>query len=99
MNNYSVLSTGNTAYWPPGPSNIPDLLDFVTYSYIPSQLLQINDGDDVSSDHTPIILEYNTFLHCHAKKYRIIGNNTDLNYFNTWIDRGINLNVPIESVI
>ena len=99
MNNYSVLSTGNPTYWPSDPSKIPDLLDFVVYSGIPSHLLQINDSDDLNSDHTPIILEYNTFLHCHAKKYRIIDNNTDLNSFNTWIDRNINLNVRIESVI
>ena len=46
-NKFSVLST---TYWPSEARKIPDLLDFVIYSGIPSNLLNILDTDDLSSD-------------------------------------------------
>lgn len=56
QNNYSSLSGGRPTYWPTDPNKIPDLLDFVVYGGIPRSCLDISNEDDLSSDHTPIVV-------------------------------------------
>ena len=59
---FSVLSTGRPTYWPSDTRKVPDLLDFVIYSAIPSNLFDILVTDDPRSDHLPLGVNYDTFL-------------------------------------
>lgn len=97
--NYSVLSTGSPTYWPTDPRKIPDLLDFFVYSGISSQFLNISNElcDELSSDHSPILLNFNSFLHSNSRKHQIANRRTDFNSFKIWIERNLNLNIPIKS--
>lgn len=61
-NHYNVLSTGTPSYWPSDPYKQPDLLDFFIYKGISPLLLDVVHSDDLSSDHSPIIVYYRTTL-------------------------------------
>ena len=95
-NNYSVLSTGNPTYWPTDTTKIPDVLDFAVFSGISSQLLDIADIDELSSDHIPLIATLNTTFEPNTTN-TIINGRTDLNSFSTWIERNINLNISLKT--
>lgn len=94
---YSVLSTGNPTYWPSDPRKTPDLLDFVVFNGISNRSLGIIDSNELSSDHTPIILTYNTSLESIKKSINLLTPKTDLESFGHWINRNIDLATPIES--
>ncbi|KAF0691695.1 Uncharacterized protein FWK35_00037592, partial [Aphis craccivora] len=54
---YSVLSPPGPTYWPSHSNRLPDILDiFITK--IPNHLnTNVTNLDDLSSDHTPILME------------------------------------------
>lgn len=94
---YSVLSTGSPTYWPSDINKIPDLLDFVVYKGISERCLDIKDSDELSSDHSPIILNFCTVLQSIQKKVNIFSPKTDLEAFKYWIQKNINLNSSINN--
>ena len=94
-NKISVLSTGSPTYWPSDARKIPDLLDFVKYFGIPSNLLDILDTDDLSSDHSPLIVNYDTFLPTERELYGTTSK-TDIDSAQYWLDRNINFNIRIK---
>lgn len=94
---YSVLSTGRPTYWPSDINKIPDLLDFVVYKGISTRCLNIRDSDELSSDHSPIILNFCTVLQTIQKTINILSPKTDLEAFKYWIDKNVNLNYPINN--
>lgn len=96
-NKYSVLSTGKPTYWPSDPNKVPDLIDFFVYAGIPASQLGIMDNYDLSSDHSPIILSYHTSPAIINKNKKIITNKTDMESFSYWLDKNLNLNLPITS--
>ena len=54
--NCEALSTGKPTYWPTDTNKIPDLIDFFIVKNISNSYLQIEEGWDMDSDHSPIIL-------------------------------------------
>lgn len=96
-NNYHTLSTGTPTYHPTDPRKVPDLLDFVVYSGIPSNRLEIKDSGELSSDHSALILSYSTILRTVAPKYRVLRSTTDINSFNNWIEKSINLKTALKT--
>lgn len=97
QNNYSSLSGGRPTYWPTDPNKIPDLLDFVVYGGIPRSCLDISNEDDLSSDHTPIVVNYNANIELAPKKVKLIKNNTDRQHYGHWIEQNINLGIKIKT--
>ena len=53
-----MLSTGRPTYWPTDLNKIPDLLDFTVTRGLNTNKLKITSNLELSSDHTPIIIEY-----------------------------------------
>ena len=97
MKKYSTLSTGKPTYWPTDPVKFPDLIDFFVYFGIPSSQLGITDNYDLSSDHSPIIVSYNTTPTFTNKTQKLISKKTDMESFSYWIDKNINLNSKISN--
>lgn len=95
--NYKTISTGKPTYWPSDPNKIPDLLDFFVCSGISSNLLDIIDCDDLSSDHTPIILNYSTDIQNVTENFKIITPKTDIKFFQNWMDQHLQLNISLKS--
>lgn len=55
-NNFQVHSQPNPTYWPSDPNRIPDILDFFISSGLGNISLSLHTLDDLSSDHSPILL-------------------------------------------
>lgn len=59
-NNCKFLSTGEPTYWPSDPRKQPDLIDFFIYKSINKKALMIQSCLELSSDHSPILLTFET---------------------------------------
>lgn len=82
---------------PSDPAKIPDLLDFVVYAAIPQNSFDIVASYDLSSDHSPIIINYRVVTFEQAVNANIFTPKTDIQSFQYWIEKHINLNVPIKT--
>lgn len=97
QNNFNTLSGGCPTYWPTDPTKIPDLLDFVVYAGISRQSLDISNDDNLNSDHTPLLVNYNVNVEITPKKVKLIKRNTNLSVFSAQIENSLNLNMEIKS--
>ena len=52
-----AMSSGKPTYWPTDPGKIPDLIHFIIVKNIPVHYLQIEESNDLNSDHSPILLK------------------------------------------
>lgn len=95
--NYNTLSTGKPTYWPSDPSKIPDLLDFVIYTGIPSTHLDIVASEELSSDHSPIIFNLKNSPSLWGKTQTILTPQSNVHAFKCYIENNINLGVSIEN--
>lgn len=97
QNHYNVLSTGSPTYWPTDINKTPDLLDFVVYYGIPPSLLHVVASEDLSSDHSPIIINFSA-RPCYKPEIRkLFTNRTDIKTFQEIVEGGINLNIEIKN--
>lgn len=96
-NNYNTLSTGKPTYWPSDPAKIPDLLDFVVYSGIPDTSFDIAACEDISSDHSPFIVNYKTTPCLRLKTQKLLSTRTNIQSFKNWIENNLNLNTSIKT--
>lgn len=96
-NNLSTLSTGKPTYWPSDPRKIPDLLDFIVYSGIPQHQISIAESFDLSSDHSPLIVTFNSVSIKSSSPYKIITSKTDITAFKNWLENNIDINVSLKT--
>lgn len=54
--NCEFISSGSPTYWPTDQMKIPDLVDFFVMKGITRTQVRIESRDDLSLDHTPVIL-------------------------------------------
>uniref|UniRef100_A0A0A9XM38 RNA-directed DNA polymerase from mobile element jockey n=1 Tax=Lygus hesperus TaxID=30085 RepID=A0A0A9XM38_LYGHE len=96
-NQCEVHSTGKPTYWPTDTEKIPDLLDFFIVKNISTNYLLVEENDDLSSDHSPVLLT----LSCHIiqKPYNpvLVNKNTDWDKFKVELAKNIDLHVSLES--
>lgn len=95
--NLSVLSTGSPTYWPSDPCKLPDLLDFAVYAGISKHRLDICSSDDLSSDHTPILINLCESFNNVSKNYQLLTPATDVKLFQQCLDTNLNLNLSLKS--
>lgn len=95
----SVLSTGSPTHWPSDPHKNPDLLDFIVYKGIPNHKLEIRSSNELSSDHTPVLVNLNVSVHLNAPKYHVLSSNTNIQQFQQFLDEKLDLNIRIKSEI
>lgn len=95
--NFKTLSGGRPTYWPSDPNKIPDLLDFAVFKGIPTHFLDVLNDDDLSSDHTPLIINYSTTFDVIAKNLPLFSPKTDINYFGSLLNQKLDLNFPINT--
>lgn len=81
-NNVEIYSGGSPTYWPTDPAKVPDLIDFFLFKNIPRQMLSIENSNDLSSDHTPVILTCCRALNSKANTKAINYNNFKVNVAN-----------------
>jgi hypothetical protein len=84
-NNLQHISTRQLTYWPSDTNKMPDLLDFCIIRGMPTQKFTVESCLDLTSDHTPILV--NIFTHTLAKPKRpsLYNKQADWDYFrDSW---------------
>lgn len=95
-NNYSFLSTGTPTYWPTDPQKIPDLLDFYVTNGINETYTDIIPNYDLSSDHSPVILNIGTNV-IHKKPTTGLHNpRTNWDTYRHTLQEVISLNIRLK---
>lgn len=91
------ISTGKPTYWPSDVTKIPDLIDFFIIKKIPLNNFMVDDGYEMSSDHSPIYLTYFGYPFVHQNDTCLINKRTDWNYFKSSMTESIK-HKPIDSI-
>ncbi|GBP27067.1 RNA-directed DNA polymerase from mobile element jockey [Eumeta japonica] len=95
--NLESISHGEPTYWPTDLNKIPDLLDFYITKNVGQHYLKIEKCEDLSSDHTPVIL--NLFKHVvpiESPDYTY-NKNTNWNLFREIISGKVDLNIRLKT--
>lgn len=62
---------------------------------VASQRLEIQDSNDLSSDHNPLLINYQTSVEIKSSN-RILTAFTDIEIFQSWIDQHLDLKVSLK---
>lgn len=96
-NHLDTLSSGEPTYWPSDPARLPDILDFVIVKGISTNYLNVTSNQDLSSDHTPIIVNVSTSVILSERPFKLFNKKTDWCNFRGLMDRNLNPNLPLQS--
>lgn len=92
-----VASTGKPTYWPTDPQKIPDLIDFFIYKNINKNYIDIQEGFDMSSDHSSIMLTISERIIIKQSTPTLVNKSTDWESFRISLEKRIELNVPLRN--
>lgn len=90
-----ALSTGKPTYWPTDPNKIPDLIDFFIIKNISANYLQIDEFNDLNSDHSPILLTMSENIIQKQSRPTLTTKHTDWESFKRTLEDRIELNVAM----
>lgn len=90
------MSTGKPTYWPTDINKIPDLIDFFILKNVPTNYLQIEEGFDLNSDHSPILLTMSENIIKKENNPSLTNKFTDWESFKLSLEKKIKLSVPIR---
>lgn len=96
-NGCESLSTGKPTYWPTDLNKIPDLIDFFIVRNISANFLQIEEGWDMNSDHSPIILTLSENVIKRENNPTLVNRLTDWESFKQTLEEKIDLSVPLRN--
>lgn len=96
-NNYFHLTNGKPTYWPTDPTKLPDLLDFFIANGIPKKNCFVESIYELSSDHTPVVINLSTTVINKVPNPTLISKQTNWELFNEYIEANINPNMRIKN--
>lgn len=96
-NHLNHFSTGEPTYWPTDMRKIPDLLDFFVSKGINQNYTEIKSCLDLSSDHSPVILNISTEVFQKQPSEIIYNKYTDWKQFRRLINENLSLNLSLQS--
>lgn len=82
--NLHVVCSGTPTYWPTDTNKIPDILDFFVTNGINSNYIQTESTQDLSSDHSPILMTLSTTAKFREKKVHSQHLKPTGNYFKNY---------------
>lgn len=91
------LSTGKPTYWPTDQNKVPDLIDFFIIKNISSKYLNIEEGWDMNSDHSPITMTLSDDIFKKVFNPTLTNKLTDWESFKIRLEEKINLAVPLKN--
>lgn len=95
--NSRFISTGEPTYWPTDIKKRPDLIDFCITKSIKHDHLTIKTSYELSSDHSPVILTYQSTFLLETRNKNIYNNYTDWSAFREIIENKLNINVSLKN--
>jgi len=91
------LSAGTPTYWPTDPEKTPDIIDFFISKGITSKYAYLEGNDDLSSDHSPVILTLSETIIQEENNPRLTNKKTDWTMFREVLQSFVNLSSPLET--
>jgi hypothetical protein len=95
-NNLQHLSSSQPTYWPSDMAKQPDLLDFCITKGIATQNASVESCLELTSDHTPIIVNMHTYF-LQPNKPSLYNKNTNWEVFREQINTQVNLKIPLKT--
>lgn len=95
--NMNVLSSGQPTYWPTDTRKMPDIIDFCVSKGIAKSNLSCRSCWDLSSDHSPIIVELHTTVQECGKKCVLHNKRTNWALFRELTDRAFQEPISLKS--
>lgn len=96
-NNLNVLSTFKPTHWPYNITEIPDTIDFCVTKGIPPNHMLIEESFDLSSDHTPNIMQISTNLIYKQKPAFLTSKETNWALFKNILEENVELHVSLKT--
>jgi hypothetical protein len=90
------LSTGEPTFWPSDRNKLPDLLDFCVTKGIPPNSATATSNLDLSSDHSPVIVDLTTRAVPPEHPPRLSNRRTNWDFFRLLITERLTLNIPLK---
>lgn len=92
------FSSGSPTYWPSDSEKVPDLIDFFITKGISKNHVIVKGGDDLSSDHTPIILTLSANVIKSDSLPKLSSNRTNWEMFREKLHSFINIQFRIVTI-
>lgn len=93
----SFISPSGPTYWPTHTNRQPDILDFFLTS-IPKHIRhKIQNSCEISSDHTPVILEINGSMTCKPPRPSLVKGPVNWEKFSTILENNTNLKISLKN--
>lgn len=94
--NSNHISTGEPTYWPSDPKKKPDLIDFCIIKNVDKRKISMQSCLDLSSDHSPIILEYSSEIVAEKVGCRLYNKKTDWETFREIVELSLTASVSLK---
>lgn len=95
--NCEFFSSGAPTYWPTDTTKVPDLIDFFVGKGIGNNHTHTKNSDDLSSDHTPVILTLSNSITHIRMQPRLVNHKTNWDDFKLNLERFVNLSLPLDT--
>ncbi|XP_017795706.1 PREDICTED: RNA-directed DNA polymerase from mobile element jockey-like [Habropoda laboriosa] len=92
-----TLTTNESTYWPAAYDKSPDLLDFGIIKGLNKIHFQVHSCFDLSSDHSPILLDYLHQPVITQAMTTLCNNTTNWAHFKNYLEVNINCNIPLKT--
>jgi hypothetical protein len=95
----SIVTTPTPTYWPTDLAKKPDVLDFFITKGISQVYLEAEALEELSSDHIPVVLRYNTMVTRQSLGARsgITSRRTNWDQYRQFIDENINMRARLRT--
>ncbi|KAI5743663.1 hypothetical protein M8J77_020854 [Diaphorina citri] len=94
---FKFLTTGEPTHWPTGPAKRPDVIDFFVTCGLANNYTHIERRDELSSDHSPLVLTLSSTVIIKPKPPRLTTHKTNWDAFKYYIEENVNLNLKPDS--
>lgn len=95
--NCEAHSTGKPTYWPTDLNKKPDLIDFFITRNISANYLLVEENDDLSSDHSPIVLTLSDRIIQRPHNPVLANHKTNWEGFKQDICKRVELAIPLQT--
>ncbi|KAI4474505.1 hypothetical protein M0804_014822 [Polistes exclamans] len=95
--NLNILTTGEPTYWPSASNKTPDLIDFGILKGLNLMHFKTKSLLDLSSDHSPIIITYQSKPLLYKKSPTLCNGSTNWMIFKETLESKLNCNIPLKT--
>lgn len=93
----NITSPYSPTYWPTDQNKIPDLIDFCISKGFPAEYQNCHTLPDLSSDHSPVLLNINSDFKLVDQPSKLHGKKTNWDYYQELIKSSIDLKLPLKT--